>query len=128
MRNFQLILPFITGLMLGIAQCTSRLFLLKKNLTEGFLLGGITATLYLIAIVQWSKVLKSQASLSSPYASTRRFFRYVNNKFTKNTRGGRYFGTRYYWVRTNCCRKCTYQALNVLHAYVSTYITSPRRS
>ena len=68
MRHLQLMLPFITGLMLGIAQCTSRLFLLKKNLAEGFLLGGITATLYLIAIVQWSKVLKSQASISSSYA------------------------------------------------------------
>ena len=68
MKYLQLILPFITGLMLGIAQYTSRLFLLKRNLAEGFLFGGITATLYLIAIVQWSKILKSQASISSSYA------------------------------------------------------------
>ena len=54
--------------MLGVAQCTSQLFLFKKNLAEGLLFGGITAALYLLAIVQWAKVLKSTANISGSYA------------------------------------------------------------
>ena len=68
MTHIQLILPFFTGLMLGIAQCTSRLFLLHKSISEGFLLAGITATLYLLPVIEWIKVLKSPATLSSAYA------------------------------------------------------------
>lgn len=54
--------------MLGVAQCTSRLFLLNKSLPGSFLLGGVTAALYLLAIIQWIRVLKSMTSLTSAYA------------------------------------------------------------
>ena len=63
MRNLAIILPLVTGLMLGLAQSTSRLFLHNKNLSEAVLLGGVTASLYLFAVIQWMKVLKSAASL-----------------------------------------------------------------
>lgn len=68
MKYIWIITPFITGLMLGIAQCTSRLLLVNNSLSAGFLLGGITATLYLLAVIQWIEVLKSPTSLSSAYA------------------------------------------------------------
>ena len=68
MRYLPSVLPFITGLILGFAQCTSRLLLIRKSLAEGLLFGGITATLYLLAIIQWAKVLKSPENLSSSYA------------------------------------------------------------
>lgn len=54
--------------MLGVAQYTSRLFLFRKSLTEGFLFGCMTAALYLLAIVQWTKVLKSTENISGSYA------------------------------------------------------------
>ena len=53
--------------MLGITQYSSWLFLLK-NLIEGLLFGDITATLYLLAVIQWTKELKSTVSISSSYA------------------------------------------------------------
>ena len=62
------IMPLITGIILGVAQTTSRSFLLRKSLQEGFILGGITGVLYLVAIIQWIKVLKTPASLSGSYA------------------------------------------------------------
>ena len=65
---FPLILPLATGLTLGVAQFTSRLLLVNRSLSEGLLLGGVTVTLYLLAVVQWVKVLKSQLSLSGAYA------------------------------------------------------------
>ena len=68
MKYLPFILPLATGLILGVAQCTSRLFLLNKSLLEGFILGGVTATLYLLAIIQWIKVLKSPVNLSGAYA------------------------------------------------------------
>ena len=68
MRYLPSVLPFITGLILGFAQCTSRLLLIRKSLAECLLFGGITATLYLLAIIQWAKVLKSPENLSSSYA------------------------------------------------------------
>ena len=68
MSYLPFLLPLTTGLMLGVAQCTSRLFLLNKSLSEAILIGGVTASLYLLAVIQWIKVLKSPANLSSAYA------------------------------------------------------------
>ena len=68
MKYLTIILPLVTGLMLGVAQCTSRLFLLNKSLSENILIGGVTASLYLLAVIQWIKVLKSPANLASAYA------------------------------------------------------------
>ena len=62
------ILPLITGIILGVAQTTSRSFLLRKSLLEGFVLGGVTGVLYIVAIIQWIQVLKTPASLSGSYA------------------------------------------------------------
>ena len=68
MKYLTFIVPLATGLILGVAQYTSRLFLINKNLPESLLLGGVTATLYLVAVVQWAKVLKSPLNLSGAYA------------------------------------------------------------
>ena len=68
MKETSLIISLLTGLMLGFAQCTSRLFLLSKSTTSGLLLGGLTAVLYILAAIQWAKVLKSPVDLSGAYA------------------------------------------------------------
>ena len=68
MKYIPFILPLATGLMLGVAQCTSRLLLVNRSLSEGLLLGAVTATLYILAVVQWIKVLKSPLSISGAYA------------------------------------------------------------
>ena len=68
MRYLPFLLPLVTGLLLGLAQCTSRLLLLNKNLLDGFILGGVTAALYLIAITLWVKILKSSLNLSGAYS------------------------------------------------------------
>ena len=58
----------MTGLMLGIAQYTSRIFLLNKGVAANLLLGGVTLTLYILATIQWIQVLKSAVDLSGAYA------------------------------------------------------------
>ena len=68
MNHLIIILPLVTGLMLGVAQYTSRLFLLNKNSPECLILAGVTAALYLIAITLWVKVLKSSLNLSGAYS------------------------------------------------------------
>ena len=68
MKYLPFVLELSTGLLLGVAQCTSRLFLQNKSSIEVFLLGGMTATIYLLAITLWIKVLKSSSSLSGAYA------------------------------------------------------------
>ena len=68
MKYIPFMLSLATGLTLGIAQYTSRLLLVNRSMSESLLLGGTTIILYLVAVVQWIRVLKSPLSLSGAYA------------------------------------------------------------